>query len=98
MQGAIDQTHWVDGTPITFTNWAGGRPMSTDGCVHFWKFTKLKWDDWACIYKHTYLCSKLVTSPNKDCAVVDAAGEWQAVDCALSYPFACSDKSSIPCA
>jgi len=92
MKDALGQTSWVDGTPVDYTNWSTGQPSaeSTGGCVHFYKFAKMKWHEWACIFKHQYLCSYEVTSPNKDCAVV-VNGEWKATDCAERYPFACSD-------
>jgi len=73
LKNAHGKTEWEDGSPIDFTNWSTGMPdEEAGGCVHLWKFSKLKWHEWLCIYKHQYLCSYTNTTADKDCAVVES--------------------------
>ncbi|XP_039862812.1 CD209 antigen-like protein C [Simochromis diagramma] len=63
--GMEGQWKWVDGTPLTLSNWAtnepnnGGSPNSEEDCVHIRAEDRRTWNDISCTASMKWICKKL---------------------------------------
>lgn len=54
-----DSFYWVDGSDLSFTNWASGEPSSTnENCTEFVMRTGGKWNDLRCTVHKPFICGK----------------------------------------
>ena len=54
-----DSFHWVDGSDLSFTNWASGEPSSIhENCTEFVMRTGGKWNDLRCTVHKSFICGK----------------------------------------
>jgi hypothetical protein len=51
---------WVNGDPVTYTNWDGGEPNNSNGvedCAQMWR-TKGYWNDGNCSFAYYFVCER----------------------------------------
>ena len=54
-----DSFHWVDGSDLSFTNWASGEPSSIhENCTEFVMRTGGKWNNLRCTVHKSFICGK----------------------------------------
>ena len=60
LSGTTGTWAWLDGSPMSYTDWYPGEPNfsgNKEFCGHIWKMGK--WNDVNCDYLQGYVCKKL---------------------------------------